>query len=145
MMDSRHSTVLYTSSSSPKRSWDIQDVDPYKEVALQAIKQVAPPLSPAYLPKPIELDEHVQGYVLEPEYPEYLEPPADDIVVEDQPHADDDVPTALSPGYIADSDLEEDPKEEENAEYTDELTGCFSLLFNSQFNQTMYKYTVQIK
>nr|GFA99489.1 hypothetical protein [Tanacetum cinerariifolium] len=26
-----------------------------------------------------------------------------------------------------------------------ELTGCFSLLFNLQINQTMYKYTVQIK
>nr|GEY67648.1 reverse transcriptase domain-containing protein [Tanacetum cinerariifolium] len=86
---------------------------------------VAPLLSPAYLHDPIELDEHLPVYVLEPEYSEYLEPPADDIYAEDQPHADDDVPTALSPGYIADSNLEEDPeeepKEEENADYANEI------------------------
>nr|GEY66113.1 reverse transcriptase domain-containing protein [Tanacetum cinerariifolium] len=90
---------------------------PYEEATLQAIEQVAPRLSPTYLPDPIELDEHISVYVLEPEYPKYLKTPADDIVVEDQPHADNDVPTALSPGYIADSDpeedLEEDPKEED--------------------------------
>nr|GEX31539.1 hypothetical protein [Tanacetum cinerariifolium] len=72
----------------------------------------------------IKLDEHVSVYVLEPEYPKYLEPPANDIVAEDQPYADDVVPTTLSPGYIADSDLEEDPKEdpeeEENADYANE-------------------------
>nr|GEY54056.1 hypothetical protein [Tanacetum cinerariifolium] len=71
--------VSYTSISSPERSWDIPDVDPYEEAALQAIEQVAPPLSPAYLPDPIELHEHVPVYVLEPEYLEYLEPPANDI------------------------------------------------------------------
>nr|GEU49662.1 hypothetical protein [Tanacetum cinerariifolium] len=105
-------------------SQDIPDVDPYKEATLQAIEQVAPPLSPAYLPDPIELDEHVPVYVLEHEYLEYLKPPADDIVAEDQPHADDAVPTALSLGYITDSnseeDLEEDLKEEENVDYANE-------------------------
>nr|GEU88318.1 hypothetical protein [Tanacetum cinerariifolium] len=100
MTDSGYSMVSYTSTSSLERSWDISDVDPYKEVALQAIEKVAPPLSPAYLPKPIDLDEHVPVYVPEPEYPEYLEPPADDIVAEDQPHADD--------------------AEEENADYANE-------------------------
>nr|GEW41426.1 hypothetical protein [Tanacetum cinerariifolium] len=110
--------------SSPERLWDIPDVDPYEEAALQAIEQVAPSLSPAYLPDPIKLDEHVPVYVSEPKYLEYLEPPADDIVAEDQPHADDAVPTALSPGYIANSNPEEDPKEdpeeEENADYANE-------------------------
>nr|GEU84490.1 reverse transcriptase domain-containing protein [Tanacetum cinerariifolium] len=118
------STVSYTSISSPRRSWDIPDLDPYEEAALHAIEKVAPPLSPAYLPDPIELDEHVPVYVLEPKYPEYLKPPADDMVVEDQPHAYNGVPTALSPGYITDSDPEEDPKEdpeeEEHADYADE-------------------------
>nr|GEV89443.1 retrovirus-related Pol polyprotein from transposon TNT 1-94 [Tanacetum cinerariifolium] len=89
-----------------------------------AIEQVAPPLSPAYLPDPIELDEHVPVYVLELEYPKYLEPPADDIVAKDQPHANDVVPMALSPGYIADLDpeneLEKDPEEEENDDYANE-------------------------
>nr|GEV60190.1 putative reverse transcriptase domain-containing protein [Tanacetum cinerariifolium] len=114
MTESGHSTVSYTSISSLKRSWDIPDVDPYEEAALHAIEQVAPPLSPAYLPDPIELDEHVPVYVSKPKYSEYLEPPADDIVLEDQPHADDTVPMALSPGYIADSDPKEDPEEEDN-------------------------------
>nr|GEV14392.1 reverse transcriptase domain-containing protein [Tanacetum cinerariifolium] len=126
MMDSGHSTVLYASISSPERLWDILDVDLCEEATLHAIEQVAPPLSPAYLPDPIELDEHVPVYVPKPEYLEYLKPPANDIFVEDQPHTNDDVPTALSLGYIADSDLEEDskkelkedPEEEENADYT---------------------------
>nr|GEU84489.1 putative reverse transcriptase domain-containing protein [Tanacetum cinerariifolium] len=87
---------------------------------IKAIEQVAPPLSPAYLPDPIELDEHVPVYVLEPKYLEYLKPPADEIVPEDQPHAYNDVPTALSLGYITDSDPEEDPEEEEHADYADE-------------------------
>nr|GEU36859.1 putative reverse transcriptase domain-containing protein [Tanacetum cinerariifolium] len=120
MTDSGHSTVSYTSISSLERSWDIPDVDPYEEATLHAIKHVAPPLSRAYLPDPIELDEHVPVYVLELEYPEYLEPSANDIVVEDQPHADDAVPTALSPGYINDLDPEEDPEEEKNADYANE-------------------------
>nr|GEW59604.1 hypothetical protein [Tanacetum cinerariifolium]GEW59606.1 hypothetical protein [Tanacetum cinerariifolium]GEW59767.1 hypothetical protein [Tanacetum cinerariifolium] len=124
MTDSRNSTVSYTLISSPKRSWDIPYVDLYEEAALHAIEQVAPPLSPAYLPDPIELDEHVPVYVLEPEYSEYLEPLADDIVAEDHPHADDVAPTALSPSYITDSNPEEDseeyPKEEESVDYVNE-------------------------
>nr|GEZ58571.1 hypothetical protein [Tanacetum cinerariifolium] len=59
-------------------------------------------------------------YVPEPEYPKYLEPLIDDIVDENQPHADDVVPTALSSGYIADSEPEEDPEKEENVDYADE-------------------------
>nr|GEW26889.1 lariat debranching enzyme-like [Tanacetum cinerariifolium] len=93
MTDSGHSTVSYTSISSPERSWDIPDVDRYEDATLQAIEQVTPPLSPTYLPEPIELDEHVPMYVPKPEYPEYLKPPAEDIIVEDQPHADDAIPS----------------------------------------------------
>ncbi|GKF63138.1 hypothetical protein Tco_0186586, partial [Tanacetum coccineum] len=49
-----------------------------------------------------------------PEYPEYLAPSDDEISVEDQPLPADALPTALSSGYVADSDpLKEDPKEEE--------------------------------
>nr|GEZ95570.1 hypothetical protein [Tanacetum cinerariifolium] len=128
MTDSGHSTVLYASISSPERSWDIPDVDLCEEAALHAIEQVAPPLSPTYLPDPIELDEHIPVYVPKPEYSEYLKPPANDIFAKDQSHTNDAVPTALSLGYIADSDpeedskeeLKEDPKEEENADYTNE-------------------------
>nr|GEV75349.1 hypothetical protein [Tanacetum cinerariifolium] len=124
MTDSGHFTISYTSISSLERSWDIPDVDPYEEAALQAIEQVVPPLSFVYLPDPIELDEHVPVYVSEPEYLEYLKLPADDIVAEDQPHADDAVPMALFLSYITDSDPKEDPREdpeeEENADYANE-------------------------
>ncbi|GJS16065.1 hypothetical protein Tco_0410537 [Tanacetum coccineum] len=55
-------------------------------------------------------------YVSGLEYPEYLAPSNDEIPVEDQPLPVDASPTALSPGYVTDSDpeedLEEDPKED---------------------------------
>nr|GEU73214.1 hypothetical protein [Tanacetum cinerariifolium] len=47
-------------------------------------------------------------YVPEPVYPEYLVLSNDDIPVEYQPLPADASPTALSPGYIADSDSKED-------------------------------------
>ncbi|GKC12983.1 hypothetical protein Tco_1009765 [Tanacetum coccineum] len=85
-------------------------MDPYEEVAQQG---QAHPLSPAYVPDPIELDEHVPVYVSELEHPEYHAPSNDDIQVEDQPYADDASLTAESPGYIADSDsMEEDDDED---------------------------------
>nr|GEX46832.1 hypothetical protein [Tanacetum cinerariifolium] len=65
-------------------------MDPYEEVAQQG--QVHP-LLPAYVPDPIELDEHVPVHVLEPEHLEYHAPSDDDIQVEDD-----------------DEDLEEDPE-----------------------------------
>ncbi|GKE93395.1 hypothetical protein Tco_1574490, partial [Tanacetum coccineum] len=104
-------------------------------------------MSPAYVPDPMELDEHVPVYVPEPKHPEYYAPSDDDIQVEDQPYADDASPTAESPRYIADSDSieedtdanfidylnepedgeedddedpEEDPSEEHEPEYADE-------------------------
>ncbi|GJU78909.1 putative reverse transcriptase domain-containing protein [Tanacetum coccineum] len=72
----------------------------------------APP-SPDYVPGP----EHPSSpvYVPEPEYPEYLVPSDAEAPIKDQPLPADASPTALSPGYIADSDLEEDeedPKED---------------------------------
>nr|GEV21366.1 hypothetical protein [Tanacetum cinerariifolium] len=53
------------------------------------------PLSPEYVPEPI--------------YPEYLAPSDDDITIEYQPLPADASPTALSLGYIADSDPKKDP------------------------------------
>nr|GFC79896.1 hypothetical protein [Tanacetum cinerariifolium] len=88
-----------------------------------------PPLSPAYVPDPMKLDEHVPVYVLEPKHPKYHAPSDDDIQVEDQPHADDASSTAKLLGYVADSDLmgedddedlEEDPSEEHEPEDDDE-------------------------
>nr|GFA95117.1 hypothetical protein [Tanacetum cinerariifolium] len=51
-------------------------------------------------------------YVLEPEYPKYLVPSDVEAPIEDQPIPDDASPTALSPGYVADSDPKEDPEED---------------------------------
>ncbi|GKD32031.1 hypothetical protein Tco_1242809, partial [Tanacetum coccineum] len=100
------STVTYTSISSysdlpPWGFHLISDTEPQSpEAAPQSLEQAS--LSPDYVPGP--------------EYPEYLAPSDDDIPVEDQPLPTDASPTTLSPGYVADSDPEED-LEEDPAEY----------------------------
>nr|GEV43693.1 retrovirus-related Pol polyprotein from transposon TNT 1-94 [Tanacetum cinerariifolium] len=108
--DNAQSAVTYTSISfdSDRPSWGIPlmntneflEMDPYKEVAQQG---QAYPLSPAYVPDPMELDKHVQVHVPEPEHPEYHAPSDDDIQVEDN-----------------DKDLEEDPNEEHEPKDDDE-------------------------
>nr|GEX57983.1 reverse transcriptase domain-containing protein [Tanacetum cinerariifolium] len=50
-------------------------------------------------------------YVPGPEYPEYLATSDAEILIEDQPHAIDASPTALSPGYIDDCDLEDESED----------------------------------
>nr|GEV13987.1 hypothetical protein [Tanacetum cinerariifolium] len=70
---------------------------------------------PEHLPSPVEVP-----YVPEPEHHEYLVPSEDGAPIEDQPLPIDALPTALSPGCVADSDLDEDPKvdlEEDHADY----------------------------
>ncbi|GKF79952.1 hypothetical protein Tco_0235520, partial [Tanacetum coccineum] len=107
-------TYMSISSDSDGPSWgiplmdasELSEMDPYEEVAQQG---QAPPLSPAYVPDPMDLDEHVLAYVPEPEHLEYHVPSNDDMQVEDQPYADDASPTAESHGYIADLEsMEED-------------------------------------
>nr|GFB33058.1 reverse transcriptase domain-containing protein [Tanacetum cinerariifolium] len=49
------------------------------------------PQSPAYVPDPMELDEHVPVHVPEPEHPDYHAPSDDDIQVED----DDEDPNEM--------------------------------------------------
>ncbi|GKF93525.1 hypothetical protein Tco_0283225, partial [Tanacetum coccineum] len=70
---------------------------------------------PEHRPSPIEVP-----YIPEPEYPEYLVPSEDEAPMEDQPLLVDASPIALSLGYVADSnpeeDLEED-SEEDHANY----------------------------
>ncbi|GKA07278.1 hypothetical protein Tco_0686502 [Tanacetum coccineum] len=51
-------------------------------------------------------------YVPEPKYPEYLAPSDTEALMENHTLPDDASPTALSPGYVADSDPEENPKED---------------------------------
>ncbi|GKC48160.1 hypothetical protein Tco_1065882, partial [Tanacetum coccineum] len=126
--DNASSTITYTSVSSDSNRpssrgiplmnvGKILDMDLYEEVAQQ---RQAHPLSPAYIPDPIELDEHVPVYVPKPEHPEYHVPSNDDIQVEDQPYAEDASPTAESPGYHADSDSMEDDTDTNSIDYLDE-------------------------
>nr|GEY80353.1 hypothetical protein [Tanacetum cinerariifolium] len=112
--DNVQSAVTYTSISSDSDgpSWSIPlmnadefpEMDPYEEVAQQ---EQAHPLSPAYVPDPMELDEPVPVYVPEPEHPEYHAPSDDDIQVEDE-------------NEDPEKDPEEDPSEEHEPENDDE-------------------------
>ncbi|GKD74796.1 hypothetical protein Tco_1333078 [Tanacetum coccineum] len=77
-------------------------------------------MSPAYVPDPIELDEHVPLYAPELEHPEHHVPPDDDIQVEDQPYAEDASSTIEPPGYIADSNSMEDDTDADSIDYPDE-------------------------
>ncbi|GJY45501.1 putative reverse transcriptase domain-containing protein [Tanacetum coccineum] len=69
--------------------------------------------SPEYVPGPEEPEQAPPSpdYVPGPKYPEYLASADDEIVAEDQPYANYASPPALSPGYPADSDPEEDPED----------------------------------
>ncbi|GKE41370.1 hypothetical protein Tco_1468654, partial [Tanacetum coccineum] len=74
-------------------------------------------VSPNYVPGPEHPPSPVKvPYVLEHEYPEYLAPSDTEAPLEDHPLPTDASPTALSLGYVADSnpdeDLEEDPEED---------------------------------
>nr|GEW25854.1 hypothetical protein [Tanacetum cinerariifolium] len=107
--DNAQSAVTYTSisSNSDGPSWG----------------QVHP-LSSAYVPDPIELDEHVPVHILEPEHPEYHAPSDDDIQVKD----DDEDPEEDPEEYLSkehepkdnNEDLEEDLNEEHKPEDSDE-------------------------
>nr|GEX19881.1 hypothetical protein [Tanacetum cinerariifolium] len=109
----------------------MRPVDPYVEAALQAPEH-APPyldyvpgpehqLSPYYVPGPEETEQAPLSldYVPEPEYSEYLAPSNTKAPMEDQPLPNDASPTALSPGYVAEFALEEDPKEDPEKDLTD--------------------------
>ncbi|GJV48938.1 hypothetical protein Tco_1439150 [Tanacetum coccineum] len=88
-------------------------MDPYEKVAQQ---RKAHPLLPAYVSDPIELDEHVLVYVLEPEHPEY-HAPSDDDIQEDSDEDSIDYPDKPDDGEEDDDeDPEEDPSEEHEPE-----------------------------
>ncbi|GJR75622.1 hypothetical protein Tco_0087987 [Tanacetum coccineum] len=69
---------------------------------------------PEHPPLPIEVP-----YMPEPEYPGYLVPSDDEAPMEDQPLPADASPTALSSGYVDDSDSEEDPEEDPEEDHAD--------------------------
>ncbi|GKC89894.1 hypothetical protein Tco_1150543, partial [Tanacetum coccineum] len=113
MSDSKHSTVTYTSISSDDRSLDVRSPgvivlgydglpimpeDPYAYV--EAALQETPP--PDFVPEPVYLK---------------FMPPKDEVFpTEEQPLPAAVSPTADLPGYITESDLEEDLEEEEDEE-----------------------------
>ncbi|GJY29822.1 hypothetical protein Tco_0405589 [Tanacetum coccineum] len=127
-MSSASSAVTYTSvytDSEPGRVFwgadeEISDggvprviVYGYDGLPMQPVDPPSPDYvpGPEHPPSPIEIP-----YVPEPEYPEYLVPSEDEAPMEDQPLPADASPVALSPGYVADSDPEED-SEEDHADY----------------------------
>ncbi|GKA95321.1 hypothetical protein Tco_0817359 [Tanacetum coccineum] len=124
--DNASSAVTYTSVSSDLNgpsSWDIPlvntgkipDMDPYKEVAQQGKTH---PLSPAYVPDLMELDEHVPVYVPEPKHPDYHAPSDDDI--QDTDADSIDYPDEPEDGEEDDDeDPEEDPSKEHEPEDDD--------------------------
>ncbi|GKC95642.1 hypothetical protein Tco_1161084 [Tanacetum coccineum] len=152
-MSSASSTVTYTSvdtDSEPGRAFwpadeELSDGGSPRVIVYGydglPILPVAPP-SPDYIPgpedpqaplvpqdederEPMFVQAHDPDYVPEPIYPEHI-PLEDEHVfpAEEQPLPPVDSPTALSPGYVADSDQEGDPEddpeedsEEEHADY----------------------------
>ncbi|GKA96491.1 hypothetical protein Tco_0818586 [Tanacetum coccineum] len=121
MSDSEDSTVTYTAVSSPFEG--LSDIgspgvdgptmipeDPYAYVV--AAFQALPSLD--YMPGPEEPEQAppLPEFVPEPVYQEFM-PPEDDVLpAEEQLLPAAISPTADSPGYIPESDLEEDPKED---------------------------------
>ncbi|GKB38781.1 hypothetical protein Tco_0883723 [Tanacetum coccineum] len=90
---SADSAVTYTSVHSEARSWSIPSEDPYEEAAQQLLEQA--PRSLEYIPDPMELEDHVPVYILEPEHPEDLVP------------AEDEAPTPLLPPFSSYDPYEE--------------------------------------
>ncbi|GKG27586.1 hypothetical protein Tco_0405913, partial [Tanacetum coccineum] len=72
------------------------------------------PPSPDYVPSPEEPEQAPLSpdYMPGLEYPKYLTLSDEEVPVEDKPYVVADSPIALSLGYIADSDPEEDPEDE---------------------------------
>ncbi|GKA69303.1 putative reverse transcriptase domain-containing protein [Tanacetum coccineum] len=128
VMSSASSAVTYTSvytDSEPGRVFwgadeELSDggsprviVYGYDGLPMQPVASPSPDYvpGPEHPPSPVEVP-----YVPEPEYPEYLVPSDDEAPMEDQPLPVDASPVTVSPGYVADSDPEED-SEEDHADY----------------------------
>ncbi|GJT10576.1 hypothetical protein Tco_0857618 [Tanacetum coccineum] len=120
MLDSDESGITYTEVFNPYE--DLSDIgspraddheflklpympeDPYVEAALQA------PPSPDYVPGPEEPEQA-------PPSPDYVPGPEhadDEIVIEDQPYAEEASPTTQSPDYVLETDPEADPEEDDD-------------------------------
>nr|GEZ03755.1 hypothetical protein [Tanacetum cinerariifolium] len=119
-MSSASSAITYTSVYT--------DSEPGRPVAPPSPDYIPCPEEPQTPPVPQDEDErepmfiqpHYPNYVPEPMYPEYIPLEAEHVLlVEEQPLPPVDAPTAESPEYVAESDLEEDPEEYEEDETED--------------------------
>nr|GEW33389.1 hypothetical protein [Tanacetum cinerariifolium] len=111
MSSDSHATITYTLMSSYEvivngyYGMPMDPLDPYVQLVIEA-----PPL-PDYIPGPEAPPS--PDYIPGSEYPQYL-PPADDVLLaEEQPLPAAVSPTAESPGYITESELEMEPEEED--------------------------------
>nr|GEX52171.1 hypothetical protein [Tanacetum cinerariifolium] len=119
-MSSSDSAVTYTSISSEDvpfwgiRFFGIEQPDS-SEAAPQSPIQTPPVPQDKDEREPMFIQPHDPDHMPEPMYPEYI-PLEDEHVLpaEEQPLPHVDSPTVESPGYVAESDLEEDPKEYED-------------------------------
>nr|GEV30536.1 hypothetical protein [Tanacetum cinerariifolium] len=124
VMSSASSTVSYTSvytDSEPGRVFWGTDKELSDGGSPRAVYDGIPMQSVA-LPSPDYILPHDPDYVPEPMYPEYI--PLEDehvLLAEEQPLPPVDSPTAESPGYVVESDPEEDPEEYEDDESEDGL------------------------
>nr|GFC56721.1 hypothetical protein [Tanacetum cinerariifolium] len=99
--------------------------DPYVEVSLQA------PPSPDYIPGPEEPEQA-------PPSPDYVSGPEhanDEIVAEEQPHAEDASPIAQSPEYDDDMDVEADEEEEEHPAPADSVVIALTAADQAPFTE----------
>nr|GEW79115.1 hypothetical protein [Tanacetum cinerariifolium] len=106
---------------------ELPEMDPYEDVAQY---RQAPPLSPAYVPNLIELDEHVPVYIPKPEHPEFDgkgfidypdEPEDDDEDPKEDPEEDHtDYPADGGDGDDEPSDDDTDDEDEEPTEDEDD-------------------------
>ncbi|GJR09564.1 putative reverse transcriptase domain-containing protein [Tanacetum coccineum] len=95
------------------RHWVFDEEPEAPKEAAQSLRQTPP--SPDYMPGL----EHPPSpdYIPGLEYLEYVVPSDDEVPIKDQPQPADASPTALSPGYVADSDPSEEDPEEDPADY----------------------------
>ncbi|GJY04708.1 hypothetical protein Tco_0370648, partial [Tanacetum coccineum] len=126
MSDSEDSTVTYTAVSSPfgglsdigSSGVDGPPVMPEDPYAYVVAAFQAPP-SPDYV-SGLEYPPSPE-FVSEPVYPEFMPPEDEILLAEEQPLPAAVSPTADSPGYVPESDLEEDPEEDDDEDPEDDL------------------------
>ncbi|GKB38346.1 hypothetical protein Tco_0883288 [Tanacetum coccineum] len=120
VMSFASSVVTYTSVYT--------DSEPWMPVTPPSSDYIPDPEEPQTPPVPQDEDErepmfmqpHDPDYVPEPIYIEYISLEDEHVFpVEEQPLPPVDSPTTESPGYVAESDLEEDPEEYEDDETVD--------------------------